>query len=149
MIAWRTTKTRYDPWDATGAALNGGRWHSPGLGVIYAADSFAGSLLEILAHAQRPKSLAGPHHAVRIDVPDDAVETPHERQLADWDLKNSPAARAFGDAWIREGRSVALLVPALPGRPIGRLVIINPAHPDAARIVRGTPFTVPWDERLF
>ncbi len=149
MIAWRTTKARYDPWDAGGALLYGGRWHSPGRGVIYAADSFAGSLLEILAHAQHPRSLGGAHHAIRIEVPDDAVETPQESVLAGWEVRGSPSARAFGDAWLTEGRSAALLVPALPCRPVGRLVVINPQHPDTARIVRGAPFAVPWDERLF
>ena len=148
MIAWRTTKTRFDPWDTTGAGLWGGRWHSPGRGLIYAADSFAGSLLEILAHAETPKTLTE-HHAIRIDVPDDVVERPDDAQLEGWDAKRSVSARAFGDAWLSQGRSAALLVPAMPSRPIGRLVVINPLHPDAARIVRGAPFRVPWDERLF
>ncbi len=148
MIAWRTTKARYDPWDSTGAALHGGRWNSPGRGLVYAADSFAGSLLEILAHAETPKTLTE-HHAIRIDIPDDAVERVDETVVAGWDARNSPVARGYGDAWLAEGRSAALLVPALPSRPIGRLVVINPLHPDAARITRGAPFRVPWDERLF
>ncbi len=148
MIAWRTTKTRYDPWDTTGAALHGGRWHSPGRGLVYAADSFAGSLLEILAHAQAPKTLTA-HHAIRLDIPDELIERPDDAQLVGWEAKNSAAARAFGDAWLGDGRSAVLLVPAMPCRPIGRLVVINPLHPDAARITRGAPFAVPWDERLF
>ena len=149
MIAWRTTKASYDPWDPEGAVLYGGRWHSAGRAVIYAADTFAGSLLEILAHALRPRSLPGPHHAVRIDVPDGLVEVMDETTLAGWHLRDSAVARDFGDGWLREARSAALLVPALPCRPVGRLLVINPLHPDAARIARSAPFRVPWDERLF
>jgi RES domain-containing protein len=42
-----------------------------------------------------------------------------------------------------------LVVPALPARPHGRNILINPRHPDADRIVVSRPFPVPWDERLF
>lgn len=149
MLAWRTCKTRYDPWDGAGAAQWGGRWNSPGHLVVYAADSFAGSLLEILVHGTRPRTLPGAHHAVRIDVPDELIERVEESALPGWDLRDSAEARQFGDRWLEEGRSAALSVPALPARPVGRIVLINPAHPDAGRLVRGTPFRVPWDERLF
>ena len=54
MLAWRISKTRHAPFDGTGARLRGARWNSPGRPVIYAADSFAGSILEVLAHALRP-----------------------------------------------------------------------------------------------
>lgn len=149
MIAWRICKSRHDPWDATGALRYGGRWNSPGRGVVYAADSFAGSLLEILVHALRPRTLPGPHHALRLDVPDELVERLEPEALPEWHQPGSAAARDYGDRWLAEGRSAALLAPALPSRPVGRLVIINPAHADARRIVRGEPFSVPWDERLF
>ena len=149
MIAFRTCKARYDPWDGAGAARQGGRWNSPGRPVIYAADSFAGSILEILAHSLRPRTLPGAHHAVRVDIPDQLIEILDDGALPGWIERESAAAREFGDRWIREARSVALSVPALPCRPVGRILIVNPAHPDAARVTRGIPFLVPWDERLF
>jgi RES domain-containing protein len=66
-----------------------------------------------------------------------------------WDGRDSPAARAFGDRWHADRRSVALVVPALPAKPIGRTVLVNPLHPDFSRVRSGKPFPVPWDERLF
>ncbi|HEV2734625.1 MAG TPA: RES family NAD+ phosphorylase, partial [Longimicrobiaceae bacterium] len=75
MLAWRVSKARFEPFDGTGAMLHGARWNSPGRPVVYAADSLAGAILEILAHALRPRTLPGPHHAVRIEVPDALVET--------------------------------------------------------------------------
>lgn len=149
MFAWRTCKARHDPYDGTGAALEGGRWNSPGRPVVYLSDSFAGSILEILVHSSRPRTLPGAHHAVRVSIPDELVERLEAEQLPGWELPDSPAARAFGDEWLAGARSVALVVPAVPSRPVGRAVLVNPLHADAGRIVRGAPFAVPWDERLF
>jgi RES domain-containing protein len=149
VIVWRISKARYDPWDASGAEWYGGRWNSPGAAVLYTADTYAGAILEILVHQTEPRSLPGPHRAMRADVPDDLVEAVSEEDAPGWDQRDYAAARAAGDRWLAEARTAALVVPALPCRPVGRIVVINLAHPDAARIVRGAPFAVPWDERLF
>lgn len=149
LLAWRACKTKYDPFDAAGAERAGGRWNSPGRPVVYAADSYAGALLEILAHSTRPRTLPGPHHAVRIEIPDELVERLEPEQLPRWDERDSAEARSFGDGWLREPRSAALVVPALPARPVGRVVLLNPRHPAAHRIRRSEPFAVPWDDRLF
>ena len=149
LVAWRACKRKYDPYDGTGAELAGGRWNSPGRPVIYAADSFAGALLEILAHSARPRTLPGPHHAISIEIPDGLIERLEPGDLAGWHLRDSASARGFGDAWLDAARSAVLVVPALPSRPVGRAVLVNPRHPAAGRITRGRPFAVPWDERLF
>ncbi len=149
LVAWRVCKERHPPYDGTGAMLAGGRWSSPGHAAIYASDSYAGALLEILAHALRPRTLPGPHHAIRIEIPDALIEQLDPDALPGWDVKGSPGARRFGDRWLKEARTPALVVPSVPGRPVGRTVIINPAHPAAASIEVGSPFHVPWDERLF
>ncbi|MBV9774660.1 MAG: RES domain-containing protein [Gemmatimonadetes bacterium] len=149
LVAWRICKTRHPPFDGTGAMLQGARWNSPGRPVVYAADSFAGAILEILAHSLRPRTLPGPHHAVRIEIPDDRVEVLDPAALPGWDARDSPEARTFGDRWLAEGRSAALVVPSVPGRPAARNVLVNPRHPDTPRIVVSPPFPVPWDERLF
>ncbi|MEW6752672.1 MAG: RES family NAD+ phosphorylase [Candidatus Latescibacterota bacterium] len=149
VTAWRVAKTRYPAYDGTGAMLMGGRWNSPGRTVIYAADTFAGAILEILAHALRPRTLPGPHHAVRIDIPDDLVEVLEPAALPGWDTPGSPQARQFGDRWLGVRRSAVLVVPALASRPVGRTVVVNPAHPDAALIDVAPAFVAPWDERLF
>ena len=148
MIVFRVCKARYDPWDPGGAAVHGGRWHSAGRGVIYASDSYAGAILEILAHSLRPRTLPGAHHAMRIEIPDQLVEFLDESRLPGWLARESADARGFGDQWLDSARSVALVVPSLPARPVGRTVVINPAHPDAALLMRGAPFAGPWDERL-
>ena len=149
MLAWRISKIRHPPFDGTGARLRGARWNSPGRPVVYAADSYAGSILEVLAHALRPRTLPGAHHAVRIDIPDVLVESLDPATLPGWDARGSPEAVEFGDRWLAEARSAVLIVPALPARPEGRNVLVNPLHPDAGRLSVSAPFPVPWDERLF
>ena len=51
MIAYRIADARHPIFDGTGAMLRGGRWNSIGQRVIYAAESYAGAMLEILVHA--------------------------------------------------------------------------------------------------
>ena len=148
LLAWRACKTKYDPFDSSGSERVGGRWNSPGGPVVYAADSYAGALLEILAHSTRPRTLPGPHHALRIEIPDALVERLEPEGLPLWDERDSAAARSFGDTWLREVRSAVLVVPALPARPVSRVVLLNPRHPAAASIRRSESFPVPWDDRL-
>lgn len=149
ITAWRITKTKHPPFDGTGARLLGARWNSPGRPVIYAADTFAGAILELLAHAARPRTLPGSHHAVRIDLPAELVGVVEPEAIPGWDRKDSTVSLAVGDAWLRDGRTAALIIPAMPSRPVGRNVLINPEHPDTAKITVSDPFVVPWDERLF
>lgn len=149
VIAWRVCRKAYDPWDGTGASLRGGRWNSPGRPVIYAADSFAAALLEILVHFDAPRRLPGAHHGAQLALTDVAIEQLDAASLPGWEQRATGAARSFGDRWLAEQRTAALAVPALPSRPSGRVILINPLHPDAARIARSAPFAVPWDERLF
>lgn len=147
MIAWRVCKARYDPWDGTGATLFGGRWHSRGRAVVYAADSYAGAILEVLVHSSQ-RQFMGPHHAVRLDIPDELAEEAPVPAVPGWDAPDPATARLFGDRWLAETRTAALVVPALPCRPVGKVVVINVAHPDAGRITRSAPFAVLWDDRL-
>lgn len=103
IVAWRVCKTRHAPFDGTGAELFGARWNSPGNPVIYGADSLAGALLELLAHAARPRTVPGPHHAVRIEVPDDLAEHVAPEEISGWEARESPVSLSLGDRWLREG----------------------------------------------
>jgi RES domain-containing protein len=149
MRAWRISKTRYHPYDGGGARLVGGRWNSPGREVVYASDSFAGAILEVLVHAGRPRTLPGLHHAVEIEIPDGLIEEADPDPVTGWEQPDSPAARAFGDQWLETGRTAVLSLPSLPARPVGRTLAINPAHRGARQIAVSPPFRLPWDERLF
>lgn len=149
MIAYRIADGRRPIFDATGAMLHGGRWNSPGRPVIYAAESFAGALLEVLVHANLgvlPKN----HRAVRIEIPEKvSIETVLPEQVPGWDAEDMAVSRAFGDAWIEEKRAAVLRVPSVvtAGRECN--VVINAQHAEFAMIRAGEPELVAWDRRLF
>jgi RES domain-containing protein len=146
---YRLAKRRYSVYDGSGAALEGARWNSPGRLLIYASEHYATAVLEKLVHAGRT-TLPGRHHAAAIQIPDDvSIELFNPRAVPGWDAEESAAARAFGDAWHSAQRTAVLVVPSLPGQPVERNFVINPAHADSARITVAPPFDVVWDGRLF
>jgi RES domain-containing protein len=146
---YRLAKRRYRVYDGSGAALEGARWNSPGRLLIYTSEHYATAILEQLVHAGRTL-LPGAHHASAIEIPDDLpVEELDPRKAPGWDAEDSATARNYGDEWHSEGRTAVLIVPSLPGQPVERNFIINPGHPDAARIRVMPPFDVTWDGRLF
>lgn len=49
--AFRIARPKFPLFDGTGAAIGGARWNSKGQRVIYAAESYATALLEILVHS--------------------------------------------------------------------------------------------------
>jgi RES domain-containing protein len=147
--AWRIADGRFDPFSAVGASLIGGRWNSPGLGVIYACCSYAGAMLECLAHAgigRVPRT----HVAVQISIAGGVkVESQDDASLpTGWDNADLVVSRAWGDDWIRQKRTAVLVVPSVVARREGN-VLLNPQHPDFKQILAAPPEPVVWDSRLF
>ncbi|MEM5387855.1 RES domain-containing protein [Paraburkholderia phymatum] len=149
MRIFRIADRRHPVWSGTGAMLVGDRFNSPGRGVIYGALNFAGAMLEVLVHARIGKV---PRHHVWVEaqVPEDvSIERVALEDLpAGWDAPDAQAARRFGDQWIEEARSAVLVVPSVVARAECNAVV-NPAHPDAARLAVSAPQAVVWDTRLF
>lgn len=149
MQAFRVADRRFPLFDGTGARLIGGRWNSPGRPLIYAAETFAGALLEVLVHANLgrvPKT----HAVIEITIPDAiAIESLASKGLPGWDAEDQIASRAFGDRWLVEQRSCVLLVPNVVTRGREHSVLINPEHPDFVQIRAGKPEDLQWDTRLF
>ena len=149
MRIFRIADRRHPVWSGTGAMLVGGRFNSPGRPVIYGALNFAGAMLEVLVHARIGK--VPKHHVwVEAEVPEDVpIERVAVQDLpAGWDAPDAQVARRFGDQWIEEGRSAVLVVPSVVARAECNAVV-NPAHPQAGRLVVSVPQPVVWDQRLF
>lgn len=149
MIAYRIADARHPIFDSTGAMLYGGRWNSVGVRVIYAAETYAGALLEVLAHSnlsRPPKN----HRVVRIEIPDDlTIETVLPAELPGWDSEDTSASRNYGDEWYRSKRTPVLRVPGVVTEGRERNLVLNTEHPDFRLVVAGTPEIVHWDARLF
>jgi RES domain-containing protein len=128
----------------------GQRWNPPGRPAIHAGTSFAVCLIEVLVHANRktPPSAA---RCVEAAVPDDVSrEVFDPASLPGWDdPRDTAIAQAFGRAWIEERRSALLFVPAVVTAGRDTNAVLNPAHPDATRILVGPETAVARNPRLF
>lgn len=149
MRIFRIADGRHPVWDGTGAALVGGRWNSPGRALIYGSLSYACALLEVLAHAGIGR-VPTTHCVVSAEVPDGLLveRAQADALVAGWDAEKSASARAFGDQWLEQARSAVLLVPSVVAR-LEWNALVNPAHPDASKLLPSRPEKVLWDKRLF
>jgi RES domain-containing protein len=120
-----------------------------GVRVEYGSSSSALAVLEVLVHLENPAPLPA-YSMVIASVPDDSIEEYDVRALpVNWSTSPvPPEIQAIGDEWVRSGRSLALRVPSAVV-PHATNLLINPEHPDFARVsVESTdPFT--FDPRLF
>jgi RES domain-containing protein len=117
--------------------------------VIYAAETYAGALLEVLVHSNLGR-IPRTHAAVEIHIPEGLPITHFEQpEPIDWNSPDVTVSRNFGDRWLEENRSCVLLVPSAVLRGRERNVLINPVHPDFVHIEHSEPQEVLWDERLF
>jgi RES domain-containing protein len=145
MFAWRLASGNYPPLTGKGARLVGGRWNSPGRPLIYTSESLALCLAECLVHVTG--RLPSNYVAFKISFPDGEAEELNLKTLkAGWE-RDLAQTRAFGDRWLKEARSLAMIVPSLV-LPESRNILLNPQHPNAARmrLVSQQPFT--FDLRL-
>ncbi len=148
MRAFRIADRRHPIFDGTGAMLHGGRWNTAGRPVIYAAETFAGALLEVLVHANTSR-IPRYHAMIQIAIPDDVrVESVDSGALSGWNDPDQTISRAFGDEWLDGRRTAVMLVPSVVTDGRERNVIINPSHPDFRKIRAYEPEEVRWDKRL-
>jgi RES domain-containing protein len=119
MIVFRMHGILHEVFDATGAFLYGGRWHSAGTRVVYAAEHASLAVLETLIHAGGKK--LPPRSISRIHIPGSvAIES------AEW--MEMPESQAFGDRWVEEKRSAVLRVPSMAVNRMESNFIFNPGH---------------------
>ena len=151
MRFWRICRRVYAAEAARGegARLYGGRWNRRGVRVVYASTSLALAAVETFVHLEpnlRPADLV----SIESEIPD-AVKTGRldPRTLpARWHETSDQSLRRFGDEWIRGGQSAALLVPSAAIRGEWN-VLLNPSHPDFARIRFRAPERFSFDVRMF
>ena len=137
MRAYRLVKARYadNALDGSGSKAFGGRWNSKGVAMVYASDSIALAVLELLIHLHRAEILN--HYTLfELDIAEEQVMSLDDGALPpDW--RNDPApssTAAIGDEWIASGSSVALTVPSTLV-PRQRNILFNPAHGDFEAVI--------------
>lgn len=148
--AWRIVKRRHveEAFNGEGARLYGGRWNSPGVPVVYVAESRALAALEIMA-GLRSRATLNAYVLIEVRFEEYLVEELDRDSLpVAWRTSPPrPETQAIGDRWVREARSVVLRVPSVV-IPAEFNFLLNPTHPefDAVEILGPTPFE--FDSRL-
>ena len=147
-LAWRISKAKRaaTAFDGEGARLSGGRWNSPGVRVVYVSVTKSLAALETLVHLTPPVTVT--FVAIPVDFDDALVEIfPFMNLSAGWDTEPpSPISQLIGDTWVNTSRSAIL---ALPSVITGETnYVLNPAHPDFAKIKIGKPEPFTFDPRL-
>jgi RES domain-containing protein len=139
------SSTAADAFSGRGGLHGKGRWHTPGHPIVYAAQSTALAMAEILVHLQRSNAIE-PYNRWEIEVPDKLITAAPDLP-GGW-RRNPALTQTFGDSWLASQGSVAHLVPSAIV-PNEMNCLINPAHPrfNLAWVVSG-PHPFAFDSRL-
>lgn len=130
-----------------GARRYGGRWNPKGWEVVYTAESQSLALLELMV---QDDPLRAHYVLIPAQLPDDLLETriDVEQLPDDWrSIGARDALQSLGRAWLEVGQTAVLSVPSAVV-PAERNLLLNPRHPDFARIVLGEPQSLQTDTRL-
>jgi RES domain-containing protein len=135
--------------DGEGARLNGGRWNSVGVPMVYASEHQSLASLEVRVHIDSTnKGKRYKCFAIRFD--DRLMRTLDTALLPkNWRQEPPlPSLQALGDAWVKAGDSVIFAVPSIIV-PEELNYLINPQHPDFRRLKIEKPTDFTFDPRLF
>jgi len=147
--AFRIADSRHELFDGAGAYLKGGRWNSPGKRIIYAAQTYAGALLEALVHLNFDE-VPDSYRWINIAIPQETqLEEVSADDIPGWNTKDFAAAREYGDHWYEQKRTPVLLVPSVVTAGIEKNILVNQQHPEFEKLQAGETREVIWDERLF
>jgi len=149
---WRLTSARHGghAFDGEGARVYGGRWNHPGTAIVYCSATLSLAALEYFVHVEpalAPPSLV----AIAADLPAGLdIETLEIEALpASWRSYPAPERlRDLGTGWVRSKRTAVLQVPSSVV-PHEMNVLLNPAHPDFAKIRLHDPEPFAFDPRMW
>ena len=146
MELWRISS--YADLSGAGGLNAAARWHSQGRRIVYLADHPSSALLEMLVHIDL-NLVPSTYQLLRITVPPDLAfdRVGIDELPVDWRTE-TVASRQIGDRWLDQSSSALLQVPSAISQEAHNF-LLNPAHPDAARIAVAEIFRAPFDARLF
>lgn len=146
---WRITTARFaqTAFGGEGARLYGGRWNPKGWEVVYTAESPSLALLELMVQDDplRAHYVLIPAH-LPLDLPIRCIDI--ERLPDNWRTVGArDVLQGIGQEWLQTAQTAVLSVPSAVV-PAERNYLLNPRHPDFARIVIGEPQSLQTDTRL-
>ena len=133
-----------------GAAINGARWNSQGVEMIYTATNRSLAMAEVAVHfsiATLPKN----YMMVTLNIPDDIEIASLNPQLLppNWNqFPHAVATQQLGNNFIMENQFCCLRVPSVVTQGDFN-VLINPQHILFSRIQIVEVVNFPFDQRIF
>jgi RES domain-containing protein len=135
--AWRVDNGKWSEgsFDGIGASLEGGRWNSSGVPVVYASEHLAMAAHEKFVHMPRPLPRGSIYVKFALRFFGLAVTRLGASDLPpDWRAEPVPAStQKIGDAWVAAAKTAILAVPSAL-YPEETNFVLNPAHPDFRKI---------------
>lgn len=147
MLLWRISN--HSSLDGRGGLIADGRWHFQGTPVVYLAESPAGALLEILVHLELDiTGLPAGYKLLKIEAPPEILpENLDETEIPSRWRQNRNVTAELGAKWLGLGQTALLRVPSAIV-PETFNFVLNPVHPDAAKLKILWHRSYPWDSRL-
>lgn len=150
MLVYRICKSIYaNDFSGNGARVNGGRWNSVGLPVVYTSATPSLSFLEILCSTPLVL-LNNDFKLITIEI-NDSVEVEvikREKLQPNWKLyQDYGVCRTLGDRWIKSLSSPLLCVPSAV-MPFENNFLINPLHKKSGLLKVKSISPVEFDERI-
>lgn len=150
-VAWRLTSARRaaGAFSGEGSVLSGGRWHRAGVRCVYTSSTLSLAALEVMVHSGGGRP-AIPFVAFEVRIPDELlVATAPDSLLGDgWRAFPAPPELAdFGSRWVDAMETAVLRMPSAVS-PRESNFLLNPRHPDFARIEISRPEPFEFDQRL-
>ncbi|HMK90406.1 MAG TPA: RES family NAD+ phosphorylase [Methylocystis sp.] len=145
MQLWRISN--YDDLQGVGGLLASARWRNAPRAIVYAAESPAGALVEVLVHFDR-EDLPEDLQLIEISVDDDAsTDSAGERRLSHFWRHDLAETRRIGDIWLGEEKSLALRLPSVIC-PRTWNFLLNSRDPESSRMRVVSAEKFPFDGRL-
>ena len=148
MELWRLTT--HPDLTGEGGRLYPARWNSGGIPVSYLATSPGSAYLEVLVNLEIEDDEVPVFTLLRITAPGDLdIPLLHSPKSPDDEAWKDDLAltRSLGDAWLRSRRSALARVPSAI-LPATFNYLLNPLHPDAARLRIAESMLARFDRRL-
>jgi len=149
VVVWRLTLKKHVAPDGEGARRYGGRWNKSGTPVVYTSGTLSLAVLEYLVHVDSdilPESLV----SAKATIPETlAIETMNPSDLPrNWKDKIIPVTlQERGTSWANGAQTPVLRVPSVVIEHEWNYVL-NPLHPDFAKIIWDTGIAFSFDPRL-
>jgi RES domain-containing protein len=134
--------------DGEGARIYGGRWNSVGVAMVYASQHKSLAALEVRVHIDTTRKIRR-YKSFAFQFDENLMKIIHVESLPkNWQQEPPPPSlQQIGDAWAKAADSPILAVPSVI-IPEESNYLLNPKHPDFAKIKIERPTDFSFDPRL-